>query len=469
MTTNHPSAPSPTGITHVTRDRLLLSAPPDRAAEGVLRYAVGFPFQAGPRTMGIMAMRTIEATPNYGHLDGSDVILLDGLAPPRPGQVFAATRNEVEPGVGGAPARLILKGPLLGGFVPLGALRADGSPHPHAGTGFGIGQAQRFPFIDGRFSWGDPQRIDMNEVYQLAYEGKSFTTRLSRRDMQNSGEPLRIGDTDWAVLTDSFSTPIPDGDDLLLASITARMDRSAVGVGVVRWARRGGAWGPVDYDPVEVTQGPVPEGPNPKERCPWMEPSLARDADGTLLLAARGADTFHDAGPGATGYLLRVWRWAGVGRWEVAVDAPTMRLNSPVTVSVAADGSAYLISNPYDRAFIPETDQTGRGREKMVLWPLNTARSGVLPALQVRDCLGEFGPPPTLGAAGQVPEKWMVDHANGGTVRLADGRWRHVLCYRICHYPRYRNHGTPPSPHNGCAVEEVVTTGPARGVWRFAE
>ncbi|MCX5660894.1 MAG: hypothetical protein NTW19_14410 [Planctomycetota bacterium] len=469
MTTYPRPSPLPSGIARVTRDRLLLSAPPDRASQGILRYALGFPFQAGPRTMGIMAMRTLEATPNYGYLDGSDVILLDDLVQPRPEQVFPATRNAIEPGPAGEPPQLQLRGPMLGGFVPLGALRPDGSPHPHAGTGFGIAQSQRFPFVDDRFQWSDPQRLDMNEAYQLAYDGKSFTTRLSHRWMQKSGEPLRIGDTDWAVLTDWLSTAIPDGDDLLLPTLGAKVDRSALSVGVIRWARRGGAWTPVDYDPVEVTPGPVPEGPNPKERCPWMEPSLARDADGSLLVAARGADTFHDAGPTGSGYVLRVWRSTSPGKWETIVNVPAARLNSPVTVNVTADGSAYLVSNPYDRAFIPETDATGRGRERVALWPLNSTRTGVQSAMIVRDCLREFGPPPTLGRPDQPPEKWMADHANGVTVRLADGQWRHILCYRLCHYPRYRNYGTPPSPHNGCAVEEIVTTGPARPTWRFSE
>ena len=43
-------------------------------------------------------MRMIEETSNYGFLDGSDVILINELSPPRREQIFAATRNEVEPG-----------------------------------------------------------------------------------------------------------------------------------------------------------------------------------------------------------------------------------------------------------------------------------------------------------------------------------------------------------------------------------
>ncbi|MBI2441902.1 MAG: hypothetical protein HYV35_11095 [Lentisphaerae bacterium] len=90
--------------------------------------------------------------------------------------------------------------------------------------------------------------------------------------------------------------------------------------------------------------------------------------------------------------------------------------------------------------------------------------------MPIRDCLAEFGEPPApVAKENGVPEKWMADHANGMTVRLKDGRWHHILAYRICHSPLYASHGTPPSPYSGSYIEEVVSRGPARPVWRFAE
>jgi hypothetical protein len=204
------------------------------------------------------------------------------------------------------------------------------------------------------------------------------------------------------------------------------------------------------------------------ERCPWHEPSLARDADGRLLFSARGADTPEGGGTGS-GYVLRVWRSTRSGEWNLVLDQPKARLNSPVTINVAADGSAYLVSNPYDEAFIPETAATGRGREKLVLWPLNGARNGLEPPLTIRDCIAEFGETPSPAGGGEVIERWMADHPNGMTVRLNDGRWHHLLSYRVCHGPRYEPSGTTPSPHSGSYIEEVVTRGPAYPVWRFAE
>ncbi|MEO8659151.1 MAG: hypothetical protein ABI693_11815, partial [Bryobacteraceae bacterium] len=321
------------GITGVTRNLLVLTSPPDRPPEGTLRYALAFPFQADSRTMGVMVMRMTEETPNYGFLDGSDVVLIDDFQ--KPGRTFAASRNETTDG------RLFMKSPMLGGFVPRGALRADATPHPHAGTGFGIGQAHWFPFPDRRFSWRDPARQDMNEVYQLSYDGQSFKAVRNDVRAQNGDDPLRIGKSGWTVLVSGIKNAIPDGHDLLLSALAAREDRSAVAVGVIRWARQSGFWKPIDFDPVVTTPGPVPKGPNPMERCPWMEPSVDRDADGRLLFSARGMDV-----PKGPGYTLRLWRTDGQGGWRQLLDEPKARLNSPVTVNVAPNGSAYIVSNP---------------------------------------------------------------------------------------------------------------------------
>ena len=103
------------------------------------------------------------------------------------------------------------------------------------------------------------------------------------------------------------------------------------------------------------------------------------------------------------------------------LDAPKARLNSPVTVNVAPDGSAYLVSKRYDAPFIPETNQTGRGREKRAFWPLTADGIGLGPLRLVRNCLAEFGEPPASADHGAAPEK-----VDGGSCQRHDGtgKWR---------------------------------------------
>lgn len=458
-----------TGIARIGHDKLVLAVPPDQPPRGSLRYALAFPFQAAPRTCGLMVMRMTEETPNYGFLDGSDIILLDELKQPSSKRIFAATRNTVESCEADKSQRLLMRSALIGGFVPRGALRADGALHPHAGTGFGLAQAQRFTFRDGLFSWGDPARQDLNEIYHLAYDGKTFACHRTEIRPQNAGDPLRIANTGWSILVSGICGAISDGDDLLSAATAARDDGTALGNGVVRWTCRRKTWQPTGFDPVTTAPGPLPKGPNPKERCPWMEPSLARASDGCLLFTVRDADSFQQEDDAGQGYRLRLWRSTPGGEWKQTLDVPNARLNSPVTVNVAADGSAYLVSNPYDTAFIPETDQAGRGREKLVLWPLAVDGMGLAQPRLIRDCLLEFGPPPSYSNNTAAPEKWMADHPNGMTVRLKDGYWHHLLAYRICHSPRYRSSGTMPSPHSGCHIHEIYSCGPARPPWLFAD
>lgn len=444
------------GIVEATRNKLILRVPPDKPRWGSIRYSLPFPFQADRNTMGLMVMRMIEETTNYGFLDGSDIILLDELKQPRRNQIFAGNRNEVQPAGANTPQRLILKSPLIGGFVPRGAMRGNGKAHPHAGTGFAIAQAHLFSFANDQFTWGDPDRKDMNEAYQLTYDGRQFKCRRVAVGSQNGNDTIQIGNSGWSILVTGITSAIPDGDDLLQPTLAAKVDRSAIGTGIVRWQRRSGTWRPAEYEPVATIEAPVPEGSNPMERCPWMEPSLTREQDGSLLFSARGG--------GSLSYTFAVWRRNSDGSWQQLIDRDKARLNSPVTLNVALDGTPYLVSSPYDPAFVPETQQTGRGREKLAIWPLAPQRTDLEPPLVIRDCLSEFGPPPST----KGPEKWMADHANGLTVRLKDGKWHHLLCYRVCHSPPYLSHGTPPSPHSGGYIEEVISRGTAKPLWKFA-
>jgi hypothetical protein len=393
-------------------------------------------------------------------------------------------------------------------------------------------QAHIFPgFEQGGFTWRDPERQDLNEVYALSYDGAAFRTERTGAFTQHAAhvaglDPLELGGTGWALLTTGITNAIADDEDLLLPVSAVRVDRAATAVGVARWAHQHREWRVVDFEPVVTSLGDTTAGDGDRrtsggtpsrgiEACPWMEPSLARCGDGRLLFSARGQDTPRGvAGSGASGFVLQVWRGSADEQqlatpqwrrhqWGVVLSQPDERLNSPVTVNTTGN-SAYLVSSPYDGRMLPERDQTGRGREKIVLWPLfrdsasdsseasdsATAAATASNAFKlgdpqlIRDCLESFGPPPQTpkrpGAAPVVgddggvdpPEKWMADHANGAVCRLATG-WRAVLAYRVCHSPRYRCSGTlEPSKHSGAFVVDLGAVygggGGCRRPWRFA-
>ena len=84
----------------------------------------------------------------------------------------------------------MVKYPVAGGFVPAGAKRADGSPHPHAGTGFGLSTAQAWPQHDrdlghnadriGRRAYPGAQAHEYLELQQLSYDGSRFRAEKAK-------------------------------------------------------------------------------------------------------------------------------------------------------------------------------------------------------------------------------------------------------------------------------------------------
>lgn len=184
-----------------------------------------------------------------------------------------------------------------------------------------------------------------------------------------------------------------------------------------------------------------------------MEPSLARDLDGSLLLTARKGDrTEEDA------FALRVWRSNdGGARWERIIEVPATLDAGPRAIGTAADGTPFIVGNPVqpDRSYL---------REATWLWPLNARRTGTDAPLTVRDGPAEFGPAPK-----DTP--WRVDHPNSAVLRLADGRWHCLIVFRVYRNDLLRAVGAPPAVGevSGTYIEEVLSRGPERPEWNFAE
>ena len=95
----------------------------------------------------------------------------------------------------------------------------------------------------------------------------------------------------------------------------------------------------------------------------------------------------------------------------------------------------------------------------LCLWPLNEQRNGLEAPLVARDCLTEFGVPPS----GTV---WAADHPSARTVQLSDGEWHHLICYRLLDW-KENTHFIAPSPRTGGYVEEVFSVGEPVAPWSF--
>jgi hypothetical protein len=52
------------------------------------------------------------------------------------------------------------------------------------------------------------------------------------------------------------------------------------------------------------------------------------------------------------------------------------------------------------------------------------------------------------------------------TVRLADGKWHHLLGFRVQDYREIKE-AMPPTARTGMYLIEIFSAGPARPVWNF--
>ena len=133
-------------ITSITANAPRLTSPTEHPPGELCRYGGGFPFQVAPKLAAVLCCLRNEGYPVGDFENGSDVILFDDLDGIDPAGAVPIVRNDhfVDPH---GRRSIAIHYPIIGGFVPLGALRDDGTPHPHAGTGFGIGQVLEFPML----------------------------------------------------------------------------------------------------------------------------------------------------------------------------------------------------------------------------------------------------------------------------------------------------------------------------------
>ena len=435
--------PNDMSITGVTASTPRLIEPAEQPPGEICRYGVAFPFQVAPKLAAVLCCLRNEGYPAGDFENGSDVFLFDRLDGIDPAGAVPIVRNDKYVDAKGQ-RRIVIHYPIVGGFVPLGARRDDGAPHPHAGTGFGVSESWDFPLLGkGHYtkSHKKTKMIRRTSVYQFSYDTRFFL--IDDTDVYDGDAPLRATGpgSEWALTWQGLKQAVPDGDDLLNPIYTTGGDdphtwlSDPMSSGVARWRRADGAWRPVSYVPVVLG---APASGNES----WMEPSMVRDLDGSLLFTCRGVYS------ASADHMVRIWRSTDNGEsWQVIIEKPDARGQAPVTINQAADGTPYIVCN-----------RLGHERDWLVIHPLNDERTDLLPAVDVRNAIEQFGPPPK----GPV---WFMDHPNGETLRLGDGRWHHVLSYR--NMDRGEHSGSTPTPHTGQYLEEVLSDGPPRPAWRF--
>lgn len=450
---------SAAGISGVTRGPVDLVEPSDSPPGANWRYGLIAPLQIAPRKAAALVnirFRDGVLAPGEGDYEiGVDFVLFDRMNALDANSAVVLTRNHQQPNPNSNPpgeAAVMIKYPCRGGFVPLGAKRADGSDHPHAGTGFGIvvSIARRLggvnPLMAGRSFRGE-EFFQQFEIHQLEFDGE----QLSIVSTETLGmEEILPG---WHITNSGLSAGVADGDDLLVGMVGGKR-ADCQGSGVMRFRRTSGAWRPTSF--VLVT------GDDES-----MEPSLIRDVDGSLLFSARGTNEPEH-------FDIRVWRSSDGGvAWTKTIHARGAISIAPIVLNQAADGTPYIASNIYlvptqrlpDRFLkrIPDDDEGryllgGWTRQKLYLWPLTKDRRHLKQPILARDCRSEFGDPPG-------ESMWRVDHPMAATVQLADGKWRNLLGYRI--HEDAESPELQPPPQTGAYLEEVISTGPAIGAWKF--
>ncbi|PYV07551.1 MAG: hypothetical protein DMG07_28390, partial [Acidobacteria bacterium] len=318
-------SPAKSGTLALTHGKADLRTPRDAPPGETWVYGLALPFQVAPRLGAVFC--NIKGARGNDFEAGNDAVLFDAIEDGIRAAVPLA-RNHRAPHPRGKGDVLMVKYPARGGFVPFGTRRPDGSPHPHAGTGFGIHQSLAWP-VDGPTEIRGPEHYQCFELQQYRYDGSAFrvlgTEKVEMTD-------LLAG---WTIHDGGITNGIPDGDDFLVGMAGGKFDPRkleennggdvASGAGVMRWQRRQESWRPVSFVPVT-------------EPDLSFEPSLIRDTDGALLFCARGGQR-----------AIRVWRSSdGGATWVKLIHVVGVAAGSPISLDQAVDGTPYIATNLYD-------------------------------------------------------------------------------------------------------------------------
>ncbi len=426
------------------------------------RVGGGQPVQIGPNLAALFC--GVQKEGEMGgpdSVDGTRIVLFDDLDRIGHGENISLSHNEIIGDPASGQARMSMKNGPWVWFVPEGARRADGSPHPHAGTGFGLGTDLVFP-VRKDLTW---EQSDFNHaeertaIYQFEL-GRSGFRIASAHQYRSDDLPviptvpitqqmLAAGTSDifrWRLTGPGLGAGVADGDGMLMPAMAVIARPASKGgksscraAGVMRWeVSTDGGWQPVSFTPIILSVG---EGGEQY----WHEPCLVRMPDGALLFSARPRF-------GAYEHSIRLWRSTDALVWQVVFDALEVRAESPVTINTALDGSPYFAFNPWRSEYAAKSYT--HGRRWLEIRPMRPDLHGWDEGLLVRD------------APDDGNSKWFFDHPLSANIRLKDGKWRHVLAYRsfFCGDPAELD---KTSLRYGAYLDVVESNGPEFVPWKF--
>ncbi len=428
------------------------------------RVGCGQPVQLGPTLAALFCDIQLEDGPD--NTGGCRIVLFDDLDRIGHGENIALSQNnEIIGDPASGQARMAMKGGAWVWFVPEGARRADGSPHPHAGTGFGVGGILLLPVRKdltlerSAFYNAEHRKI----IYQFEFGRSGFRIASERQyclddlpvvpTVPITEQMLAVRARDvfrWRLSGPGLGAGVADGDGMLMPAmaVSARPGAtgeksSSIAAGVMRWeVSTDGVWQPVSFTPIAISVG---EGGELGWEQTWMEPCLVRTPDGALLFSARPLF-------GANEHSIRLWRSMDGLAWQVVFDALEVRAESPVSINTALDGSPYFAFNPWSPDYA--TKAYTHGRRLLEIRPMRPDLHDWDEGLLVRS------------APDSEYSKWFFDHPRSANIRLKDGKWRHVLTYRsfFCGEPAELD---KTSLRYGVYLDVVESNGLEFGTWKF--
>lgn len=388
---------------------------------------------------------------------GSDVAVFDDWQHIDRARIAPLTRYSHGPHPKTGRAMMFARYPSIIGFVPSGARRTDGSPHPHAGTGFGINQVIGFPVDrlkqDVFAGMGEDEQYYGMELRQYAYQEGKF--------LETACDSLTIGDwlPGWLIGGSSMASAIPDGDDLLLALSGGR--GRITGCGIARFRRGTQGWRIVHFQP--VVDDPEHFYTISGTVANYVEPSLARAGNGSLWMTMREVGSQPFAPGPLDAERLRVFHSNDGGHnWRTVIDQPHFHPLTPISVNRAADGAVYIAANGLgDGQHNSKNEVVGSIllRETLNVYEINSEQETLGSAHTILSGPRDFPPPP-------YGSYWRIDHPIGLTVRQRDGHWHHLLACRVlehleCDDDRFM------TPYTGCYLTELMPGGAELPVWNF--